>query len=79
MQHERKCGLRLSLDTEEAKPMVDHKQYLGDGVYVSHDGYQLWLHVGAHNNPPLVALEPQVLAALNEYARQIARGDASGV
>ena len=29
--------------------------------------------------PAVVALEPQVLAALNEYARQIARGEASGV
>lgn len=45
--------------------------YLGDGVYVSHDGYQLWIHVGAHDNPPVVALEPQVLIALNEYARSI--------
>jgi hypothetical protein len=45
--------------------------YLGDGVYASHDGYQIWLHVGAHTAPAIVALEPQVLAALNEYARSI--------
>ena len=50
-------------------------RYLGDGVYVSFDGFQFWLHVGAHTNPPAVALEPQVLANLNEYARAIARGE----
>lgn len=42
-------------------------RYLGDGVYASFDGYQIWLHVGAHTNPPVVALEPEVLKALNDY------------
>lgn len=25
--------------------LVNTLRYLGDGVYVSHDNYQLWLHV----------------------------------
>lgn len=45
----------------------NHK-YLGDGVYASFDGFQIWLHVGDHRNAPVVALEASVLAALNEYA-----------
>lgn len=53
--------------------------YLGDGVYATSDGYHIFLHAYAHDNPPLVALEPQVLAALNEYARSIARRDGSDV
>lgn len=42
--------------------------YLGDGCYASFDGYQIWLHVGAHDNPPVVALNQEVMANLNKYA-----------
>lgn len=46
------------------------EEYIGDGVYVSHDGYQIWL---AANDPThkCVALEPAVLLALIEYACRI--------
>ena len=37
--------------------------YLGDGVYLSDDGYQLWLAVNHHENK-VVALEPSVSIAL---------------
>ena len=41
--------------------MSDNKDvYLGDGVYASFDGYQIWLAVNDHNNK-VIALEPQVL------------------
>lgn len=45
-------------------------QYLGDGVYASNDGYQIWL---AANDPAndVIALEPSVLEALIAYAQQI--------
>lgn len=46
-------------------------RYLGDGVYASFDGYQVWLHVGNHGNPPVVALEPEVLRALVEFDREV--------
>ena len=42
--------------------------YLGDGVYASHDGFQVWLHLGDHTSRPIVALEPEVLKALCHYA-----------
>jgi hypothetical protein len=45
-------------------------EYIGDGVYVSHDGFQMWLHVGAHHNPPVVALEPEVMDSLIEYYKR---------
>jgi len=43
-------------------------RYLGDGVYVGHDGYQFWLYTdrgaeGLHH----IALEPNVLANLKDY------------
>lgn len=42
--------------------------YLGDGVYASFDGFQIWLHVGRHDAPRVVAIEGAVLRALVEHA-----------
>ena len=44
--------------------------YLGDGVYASFDGWHIWLHLGSHDSPGLVALEPEVLSALMAYAER---------
>lgn len=44
----------------------DH-EYLGDGVYVSHDGEALWLHVGSHRHDPIVALDRDTFKALLSY------------
>ena len=46
------------MNTEEA--------YLGDGVYASFDGYQIWLAVNHHENK-VVALDLSVFARLCEY------------
>ena len=50
---------------------MDHEQlgYLGDGVYLSHDGHQFWLAVGNHENY-VVALEPTVANRLIEVMSQ---------
>jgi hypothetical protein len=53
-------------------PNTEH-EYIGDGVYASFDGYQVWLHLGSHDSPPLIALEPNVMAALVRYAERIDR------
>lgn len=48
------------------------QDYLGDGVYVGHDGYQLWLYANHHEHPTdRIALEPSVLEALIRYAERI--------
>lgn len=44
-------------------------RHIGDGVYVSHDGYQVWLAANHHENK-VVALEPRVLIALIKYAEE---------
>jgi hypothetical protein len=44
--------------------------YLGDGVYASSDGYQIWLAVNHHENQ-VVALEPDVLSNLFKYAETL--------
>jgi hypothetical protein len=43
--------------------------YLGDGVYVSHDGFQLWLGLQARQQ--MIALEPEVFKALVRYAERM--------
>ncbi len=45
--------------------------YMGDGVYVGHDGYHLWLTTDSHENIELVAIEPNVLKNLNNYFNRI--------
>ena len=50
--------------------MAEHKHhvYLGDGVYASFDGCQIWLTLYDHRNPPLIALDPDVFAKLTDYS-----------
>ena len=45
-------------------------QYLGDGVYASYDGYQIWLAVNHHKNLQ-VAIEPKVMRELMAYASRV--------
>jgi hypothetical protein len=44
--------------------------YLGDGVYASFDGYQIWLAVNHHENK-VVALDPNVMDTLVRYANTV--------
>ena len=43
--------------------MTQTDRYLGDGVYLSFDGYQLWIAVNHHLNK-VVAIEPEVFINL---------------
>ena len=45
--------------------------YLGDALYASFDGYQIWLHLNSHESTALIALEPRVMEALSRYAATI--------
>lgn len=44
--------------------------HIGDGVYVSHDDYQLWLAANDHNNK-VIALEPTAFLRLLEVAGRL--------
>ena len=48
---------------------IDTRKYLGDGVYASFDGYQIWLAVNHHENK-VVALEPSVIESLIKYSNK---------
>lgn len=50
--------------------MDTKNEYLGDGVYASFDGYQIWLAANHHENR-VIALEPAVLMLLINYAQRI--------
>jgi hypothetical protein len=45
--------------------------YLGDGVYVSFDGYNLVIRVNDHRSDPVVFLEPSVIDELMQYYQKI--------
>lgn len=49
---------------------MENETYLGDAVYASFDGYQIWLRTGDGNNQR-IALEPAVLCALDRYRKDI--------
>ena len=52
--------------------MNQDQTYLGDGVYASHDGYQIWLTTRrSEKRVDSVALEPSVYAALVQYVAKI--------
>jgi hypothetical protein len=48
-----------------------HQTYLGDCVYISHDGYQIWLRTERDGRIHEIALEPGLPDALTAYERRI--------
>lgn len=48
---------------------MDNEMYLGDAVYVSFDGFNLWLRCA--NPPGRIALEPATYAALTQYVERL--------
>jgi hypothetical protein len=74
-------NLNLNVGTNESSPLTDEQikdlqqqEYIGDGVYVSFDGYHIWLttsrgyeYVMEHK----IALEPQVIRALGNYLTKL--------
>lgn len=49
---------------------MENETYLGDAVFASFDGFQIWLRTGDGNNQR-IALEPSVYFALTQFARAI--------
>lgn len=50
--------------------MEENNVYLGDGVYATNDGYQVWLAVNDPSNN-VIALDEDVLKRLINYAKSI--------
>ncbi len=47
-----------------------NQAYIGDGIYASYDGLQIWLAVNERENY-VVALEPMTFAALVRYVESL--------
>ena len=58
------------------QPMQD-EFYLGDGVYVGHDGWAVWLQTERSNGWHQIALEPEILDSLVKYVARL-RGKNEG-
>lgn len=46
---------------------VAEERYIGDGVYASFDGYQIWVRAEDASGTNRIALEPEVFAHLVKY------------
>ena len=51
----------------------DSKTYLGDGVYASFDGFNVWLTIEPDSFSASIALEPAVFDALVAYRAELKR------
>lgn len=55
---------QLAISRAEAETV----EYIGDGVYATHDGYQVWVRT---LEGQAIALEPPVMRHLIDYAKQL--------
>jgi hypothetical protein len=54
---------------------MSKRAYLGDGVYAEFDGYHIWLSTQREEGEHRIALEPDVMAALNEFRDSLRGGE----
>jgi hypothetical protein len=60
----------MALKTNEgSEPMAEKETYLGDGLYVSFDGFQFRLRAPRDHGDDLVYLDRYALSAFIEYAQ----------
>ena len=50
---------------------MEEETYLGDGLYASFDGYQVKLRAPREFGDHYVCLEPGVIAAFEEYLKEL--------
>ena len=48
---------------------MSEETYIGDGVYASFDGFMIWLRTPREKGDHRIALEPQVYAELEAFAK----------
>lgn len=62
--------VRADLEALAERKRAEQNTYLGDGVYASFDGYQIWLAANHHTNK-VVALDISVIHGLMGYAKRV--------
>lgn len=53
--------------TSEGLPIQDAEHYIGDGLYVRFDGWQIWLWAPRENGDHEIALEPDAWQGLRAW------------
>lgn len=59
------------MNTKELREKYNNTSYLGDGLYVKFDGYQIILTTERENGTHWVALEPKVFENLLLYQQEL--------
>jgi hypothetical protein len=49
----------------------ERESYIGDGVYVSFDGWYVWLYTDRENGRHKIALEPAVFDKLLQFTKEV--------
>lgn len=68
---EHTVGTEVEVVVVDSAQLVVEPTYLGDAVYASFDGWNIWLHLNSQHSPGLVAIELRTLNALIEYAKRV--------
>ena len=50
---------------------VPNEVYIGDGVYVTYDGWQIWLRTTREEGDHQIALEPETYTALVQFVERL--------
>lgn len=53
----------------------ENETYIGDGVYASFDGYQIWLRTPREQGDHEIALDPRTLQNFLHFSLEVKRGD----
>lgn len=51
--------------------MINHEEYLGDGLYVNFDGYMITLRAPRDHGDHWVGLEPEILQNFELYVKRL--------
>ena len=55
--------------------MSEKEEYLGDGLYASHDGYMVYLRAPRYEGDHWVGMEPEVLNNFLLYIEKLKKGE----
>ena len=63
--------MKITKMKNETMNYTKFQEYIGDGVYASFDGYQIWLKTQRDHGEDAIALEPEVFRALLAFAQTV--------
>jgi len=55
------------MNDREDLPKMNAETYIGDGIYVSFDGWHVWLRTPREGGDHRIAMEPEVWRSLHDW------------